>query len=72
MCLETFGVALSVTYHIGTVLTSLDNIWDNLKKIEKNDFFQFFEAIFLYFYMDLNGFLAVSDFKIDFFSKKSF
>ena len=35
MCSEALGVALGVTKHLGTVLTSLDSIWDNLKKIEK-------------------------------------
>ena len=39
---------------------------------KKNDFFQFFEAVFLYFYMDLSGFWAVPEFKIDFFRKKLF
>ena len=72
MCSEALGVALSVAKHLGTVLTSLDSIWDNLKKIEKMKFFQLFEAVFLYFYMDLSGFWAVPKFKIDFFSKKSF
>ena len=39
MCSEALGVALSVSKHLGTVLTSLDSIWDNLKKIEKMKFF---------------------------------
>ena len=39
ICSEAFGVALSVTKHLGAVLTSLDSIWDNLKKIEKMKFF---------------------------------
>ena len=43
-----------------------------LREIEKNDFFPFVEDVFLYFYMDLNGFWAVLEFKIDFYSNKSF
>ena len=39
MCSEALGVALGVAKHLGTVLTSLDSIWDNLKKIEKMKFF---------------------------------
>ena len=39
MCSDSSGFALSVTKHLGTVLTSLDSIWDNLKKIEKMKFF---------------------------------
>ena len=39
MCSEAVGVALSVAKHLGTVLTSLDITWDNLKKSEKMKFF---------------------------------
>ena len=39
ICSEALGVALSVTKHLGTVLTSLGSTWDNLKKIEKMKFF---------------------------------
>ena len=39
MCSETLGVALGIAKHLATVLTSLDSIWDNLKKIEKMKFF---------------------------------
>ena len=42
ICSEALGVALSVAKHLGTVLTFLDSIWDNLKKIEKNVFFSTF------------------------------
>ena len=35
MCSEVLRVALNVTMQIGTVLTSLDSMWDNLKKIER-------------------------------------
>ena len=42
MCSEALGGALSVAKHLGTVLTSLDSIWDNLKKIEKNEVFSTF------------------------------
>ena len=36
---EALGVALRVAKHLGTILTSLETVWDNLKKIEKNRFF---------------------------------
>ena len=39
MCPEALGVALRVAKHLGTILTSLETVWDNLKKIEKNRFF---------------------------------
>ena len=39
MCSEALGIALSVLKHIGKVLTSLDSICNNLKKIEKMKFF---------------------------------
>ena len=41
---EALGVALRVAKHLGTILTSLETAWDNLKKIEKN---RFFSSIFL-------------------------
>ena len=41
---EALGVALRVAKHSGTILTSSDTVWDNLKKIEKN---RFFPSIFL-------------------------
>ena len=37
MCPEALRVALRVAKHLGTILTSLETVWDNLKKIEKND-----------------------------------
>ena len=36
---EALGVALRVAKHLGTILTSLETVWDNLKKIEKHRFF---------------------------------
>ena len=39
MCPEALGVALSVAKHLGTILTSLDSVWSNFEKIEKNQFF---------------------------------
>ena len=39
MCPEALGVALRVAKHLRTILTSLETVWDNLKKIEKNRFF---------------------------------
>ena len=41
---EALGVALRVAKHSGTILASLETVWDNLKKIEKN---RFFPSIFL-------------------------
>ena len=39
MWTEAWVVALRVAKHLGTILTSLETVWDNLKKIEKNRFF---------------------------------
>ena len=44
MCPEALGVALRVAKHLGTILTSLETAWDNLKKIEKNRFFSIFSS----------------------------
>ena len=59
ICPEAFGVALRVAKHLGTILTSLETAWDNLKKIEKKSiFFQFSQANFLNFCMVLSVFWA--------------
>ena len=50
---------------------SLETVWDNFKKIEKNRFFQFFQANFLSFCMVLSGFWATSEKKVNFFNEKS-
>ena len=44
ICPEALGVTLRVAKHLETILASPETIWDNFKKIEKNRFFQFFQA----------------------------
>ena len=50
MCPEALGVALRVAKHLGTILTSLETVWDNLKQIEKIVFFNFLKLISLTFH----------------------